>query len=85
MVNVFVCIVCFCRVLAVVRREYVKCLWQIFFAGFSSRIMRGYAPKVYLPRLHPVTPRVSYTLPKALLAEPGKLGSCSACPIAIFC
>ena len=49
------------------------------------------APKVYLPCLHSHLPRhsviarVSYTLPKTLLAECGKLGSCSACPIAIFC
>ena len=48
------------------------------------------APKVDLPSRHFLLPRHSVkqrwdcTLPKTLLAELGKSGSCSACPIAVF-
>ena len=38
----------------------------------------------HLPR-HSVKQRLDMTLPKKLLAEQGKSGFCSACPIAVFC
>ena len=56
----------------------------IFWAGQA-------APRVDLPRLHIHLPRHSvkqrcdWTLPKTLLAERGKSGSCSASPVAVFC